>query len=178
MHIPNESTSEAVQIYHKLLFDATNNVLVELQNTLHYQTPAGQLISSSPWIRKHSGGSLSKRGRMPRNAESLCTKLISEVVKWDAMESKPEQARVSSSNYALGTTLTETLSSAERLDAVLGTEIHLMEIEWKRQYEMMEVSVKNQLADEILIDLLEDTANAAKKVQRKKTISTMRTHGM
>lgn len=79
-----------------------------------------------------------------------------------------EQARASNANYTLGTTLNEMLTSTERMDAVLGSEVHVMEIEWKRQYEMMEASVKNQLADDILIDLLENTARAAQAVQKEK----------
>ena len=54
------------------------------------------------------------------------------------------------------------------MDAVLGSEVHGMEMEWKRQYEMMEASVKNQIADEILMDLLEDTARELHTVQSRR----------
>ena len=166
---PQGATVESVQIYHKLLFDSTNDAFLRYRDAHQYRTQqmTHNGTTTTPWIRRHTGA-LSSRGRLPRNARELCAKVSQDVVKWDAVEEKPELARTTSTSYTLGTTLTETLTTDERLNAVLSSEVYTMEVEWRRQYEMVEASVKASIADQILIDLLEDTARATKRVAQEK----------
>ena len=170
---PQGASLESIQIYHKLLFDSINDALATIHEAFQYRTTS---MTSSPWIRRHTGA-LSSKGRLPRSANELCTKLSKDVVKWDGVEQTPEVARESGTKYTLGTTLTETLTTDERLNAVLSSEVYDMEIEWRRQYEMVEASVKATVADQILIELLEDTARATQKVERQKEITKLKNSG-
>ena len=54
--------------------------------------------------------------------------------------------------------MTESLTSAERTDAVLSSQIFDMESEWRTQYETVESSIKSTVADLLFSDLVHDTA--------------------
>ena len=88
------------------------------------------------------------------------------MTKWDELESRPQDARVHAAHYSTGMTVTESLSSAERTDAVLSSKIFEMESEWRTQYEAVESSVKSTVADMIFSDLVHDTATELLRLEK------------
>ena len=95
------------------------------------------------------------------------------MTKWDKLESRPQDARVYAAHYSTGTTVTESLTSAERTDAVLSSQIFDMESEWRTQYETVESSIKSTVADLLFSDLVHDTATEILRVENQKNMKKL-----
>ena len=150
MNIEQEAENEEDEgIYNKLIFDAVNESIEALK----------ELKDNSrdlPWIRKRGPPKLSQ------NFEKLTTSLLKiideKVHKFDDLDADPKRARrFADLGFEAEHLSTIPLTAQERLDTVLTAEALEINQKWNDDYEIVEASVKTEIADMILEELLYDT---------------------